>query len=105
MEPSIDNILEQVQDLIDSLPVKSPTDLGLDRRSARRLYMGDTFLAVGIEDLKNLNYYGGFEYVSPEHVTHLGDYTLFSTDDSRVMEHWEQGLPRAVADAGYTLPC
>jgi len=66
---------------------------GLDRRATYTLWRGDDFLAVRVCEDRSLRYYGGFEYIDNEHRQELGGYVFYSTDDARVLGHWEQGDP------------
>ena len=49
-----------------------PEALGLDYRAAHTIHVGTGFLAVTREADRTLQYYGGFEYVKPEHRLQLG---------------------------------
>ena len=71
--------------------------LGLDQRAAHVIFRGPTWLAVPKTENRNLRYYGGFEYVDDECITELGDYVFYFTDDSRVLDHWEQAAEEPVA--------
>ena len=62
-------------------------EVGLDPRSAYQLFINEDFIAVGKVNRRSLDYYGGFEYVDEEHVTVLGDYVFYSSDDERVQGH------------------
>lgn len=91
------NSIESLEDLISFM--KQLTDeyirsrareataeeCGLDRRCGN-LYVHAEFIACHISDDRMLKYYGGFEYINERHVTHMGDYVIYSTDDSRAME-------------------
>ena len=63
------------------------TDLGLDPRS----YYGPMYVSadgIAVEgSTRNLNYYGGFEYVDSEYVRKYGKWTLYTSEDDRVREH------------------
>ena len=83
--------LLELSNRILSTAIKSkPEDSGLDRRSASRLWFGDDFIACTRQQARSLDYYGGFEYVGPENRMEVGDLVLYSTQDSRVMDHWKQ---------------
>jgi hypothetical protein len=62
----------------------SPKDLGLDDRSCYRLWKGHDCVVVKKDDLGRFNYYGGGEYVDKDCVMQLGDYVVYSAEDSRV---------------------
>lgn len=67
-----------------------PERLGLDRRAAYQVWRGYDFLAIRSNDKQTMEYYGGFEYVDRQYVLDTGYYTFYSTDDGRVMTHWER---------------
>lgn len=70
--------------------IVAPQDLGLDPRAAYELYVskgeyeGCGVIACKDSNTRTLNYYGGFEYVNPEHVSTFGEWTVYSEEDSRV---------------------
>ena len=67
-----------------------PSELGLDKRTARYIWRGPKWLALRRSELASAQYYGGLEYVDEEYVLHFGDYMFFSTDDSRIAAHWSR---------------
>ncbi len=82
-----DEIDSRVEEIIDSYQEAIPEDLGLDRRSAYRLYVNEDYIAVSSGDRRTLDYYGGFEYVDSDCVFTLGNYTFYGRNDSRVEGH------------------
>jgi beta-galactosidase/beta-glucuronidase len=60
--------------------------LGLDRRAGYSIYVNRDYIAVE-GDGHMLDYYGGFEYVSSEWVTVVGDFKFYSACDDRVRDH------------------
>lgn len=81
-------ISEKVDAIIDEMHEVKPEELGLDKRSAWRLYVDEEYIAVKSgSDLRNLRYYGGFEYVHESYVQSLGEYVFFHAEDKRVAEH------------------
>lgn len=60
--------------------------VGLDPRSAYELYITKDGIAVSKDEDRRLQYYGGFEYVSKEFRTELGEYVFYSIGDDRVYE-------------------
>lgn len=64
--------------------------LGLDVRAAHVLFVGDDWIAVGKSEDRNLQYYGGFEYVDKEHRTEIGDYVFYSAESDRVRGHLDR---------------
>lgn len=82
---------DMVNELIDECDGVSPEALGLDRRSAYRLWVSDEgiFVRAGSDD-RTLQYYGGFEYVDKDYRKELGQYVFYSIEDDRVYEHIER---------------
>jgi hypothetical protein len=83
-------INEKVEAIIDEMREVLPADLGLDKRSAYRLYVDEEYIAVQKSDLRTLRYYGGFEYVGEEYVQELGGYVFYHAEDERVAGHLEE---------------
>jgi len=84
------SILEMNNTLIKDMEPVEPEELGLDNRSARVIYVGTDLLAVNKADDRNLQYYGGFEYVDSEFRLELGTHVYYSTDSPRVAGHYGQ---------------
>lgn len=81
------------QSLADAKSV-SPTSLGLDQRSSwSDLKVTDEFIAVPESQDRTMRYYGGFEYVSEEHRTVLGNWVFYSVESRRVREHLSNEFP------------
>ena len=80
-------INQKVEAIIDEMREVRPDDLGLDKRCAYHLFIDEEYIAVQKSDLKNLRYYGGFEYVDEEHVLAIGDYVFYHAEDERVAGH------------------
>ena len=80
-------INQKVEAIIDEMREERPDDLGLDKRCAYHLFIDEEYIAVQKSDLKNLRYYGGFEYVDEEHVLAIGDYVFYHAEDERVAGH------------------
>ena len=80
-------INEKVEAIIDDMREVRPDDLSLDKRCAYQLFIDEEYIAIQKADLKNLRYYGGFEYVDEEYVQELGDYVFFHSEDERVAGH------------------
>ena len=82
---------QKVEAIIEEMREVKPEELGLDKRAGYNLYIDEEYIAVKNDsDLKNLRYYGGFEYVDVEHVTVLGDMVFYSADDERVQDHLDE---------------
>jgi hypothetical protein len=85
----IEDINEQVTEFVHkNFNEVSAESLGLDPRAARRLWVNETGIAVK-GGTRNLDYYGGFEYVDQSDRRSLGDWTFYlvSDEDSRVRGH------------------
>lgn len=65
----------------------SPSNIGLDHRSASRLWVSEDWIAVKNHELDLLTYYGGFEYVDEEFIMFMGSFVLFSVEDVWVAQH------------------
>lgn len=81
----IDEIHQMTDKFIARCDVVDPTQLGLDARSASKLYVTrDAIMCMG-SDRYSLEYYGGFEYIGRDHMMDLGEYLIyFRTDDNRI---------------------
>ena len=78
---------EKVEGIILSFTEVRPEELGLDTRCAYKLYINEDYIACRDSDKRNLNYYGGFEYVDSRCVFSLGNFHFYSIEDSRVSGH------------------
>ena len=66
----------------------TPEALGIDSRAGHSLRVSDDFIACPKGSAQRmLEYYGGFEYVDKEYVSEMGDWVIYSGEDSRVREH------------------
>ena len=67
------------------------TDLGLDIRCGRVMIdLADEVIAVPNHNIRMLDYYGGFEYITEgEGRVTVGDYTFFTSDNERVSDCFE----------------
>jgi DNA-binding PadR family transcriptional regulator len=87
-----ENILGQVKDFAESLVTggtlityeKFKESSNLDPRSYVKMWVLRDVLITSAGNA--LPYYGGFEYVGKEHKTTVGDYVIYSNEDSRVNE-------------------
>lgn len=80
-------IIEQFNDLIqdklaDGKRVNAKA-IGLDARAGNVWIFEDCIVT---DQPRVLDYYGGFEYVDNRYVTVLGDYKIYSAEDSRVQD-------------------
>ena len=82
---SFDDITEALSELEDRiLSACTPHDpelAGLDIRCGQ-IYVGEDFIASTRP--RELDYYGGFEYVQAEHVLVLGKMKVYSIESERV---------------------
>ena len=79
---------QKVEAIIEEMREVKPEELGLDKRAGLRLYIDEEYISVKNDsDLKNLRYYGGFEYVDEQYVQAIGDYVFFHAEDERVAGH------------------
>ena len=82
---------EMVEQLIDDeFRLVKPSEVGLDSRAAYEIFINEDNIAIRKSNRRSLDYYGGFEYVDEEHVTVLGNYVFYSSDDERVQEHLDE---------------
>ena len=87
----MNEINAKVEGLIDEeFREVTPKEIGLDSRAGYRFFINEDYIAVSRGNRRSLDYYGGFEYVDEEHVTVLGDYVFYSTDDERVQGHLDE---------------
>ena len=69
-------------EVLESCDIYPATDYGLDARCGP-LYCTEEYLVT--ENRRLLDYYGGFEYVDPACVIPLGDLTIYTIEDGRVL--------------------
>jgi len=85
------DLLDDIDDTVSSYvkenatPVK-PSALGLDERCYTTLYCSSEFIAVK-GPTRNLDYYGGFEYIDDEDRRQTGSYTFYLSSSERVRTH------------------
>jgi len=79
------DVQDQVEQLVRDLKQVSAEEGWLDRR-AGMVYVSPTHVIAHGSNVRSMNYYGGFEYVSKECTTTIGDYTFWSAEDDRVQE-------------------
>lgn len=81
---------DQIRAVVRDLPYVAADELGLDRRSAYRVWVDEDAIIVSKDQDRTLQYYGGFEYVDKDARIECGDYVIYSNDDSRVADCLEQ---------------
>lgn len=79
----LDALAELDESISNSVTSHHPSAAGLDSRCGT-VYQGEDFLAT--KHRRSLDYYGGFEYIEPEYVTVVGEWTLYSIEHGRVLE-------------------
>jgi len=88
----IDSVNEVVERNIRNNFTQVPaSDLGLDIRCGRVMIdLADEVIAVPNHNIRMLDYYGGFEYITEGdgRIT-VGDYTFFTSDNERVNDCFE----------------
>jgi hypothetical protein len=91
----IEDINEQVTEFVHkNFNEVSSESLGLDPRAGRRLWINETGIAVK-GGTRNLDYYGGFEYVDQSDRRSLGDWTFYmiEEDGGRIRDHLAKVFP------------
>lgn len=75
---TLQTLQAQVESDCELLPA---LELGLDPRCGF-VYAGEDFVATSRP--RELDYYGGFEYIDPEYTIRLGEWKLYFKGDSRI---------------------
>lgn len=92
--------LEEYREQVDALTAEfvgtastvSANEIGLDIRCGK-LLISDEWIGVHSGRAnRQLQYYGGFEYVDEEDVFVVGSYTFYSSESSRVQGHIDRWL-------------
>ena len=89
MSKTLDEIREEANNLVLALCEemtfcrKLPN---LDMRAGTDFWVDKDKVITGVSNLRNLDYYGGFEYVESEYRMVIGDYVIFSREHVRVDE-------------------
>jgi hypothetical protein len=87
----IEDISEQVQNYVNENMEEvflNETKIGLDpRASYAPIFINRSGIAVKKSYDRNMQYYGGFEYVYKEYRHEMGDYVFYLADDERVGGH------------------
>ena len=79
-------IIEKADMIIKRGKKINATQIGLDRRAGGELYIVDEGIAVHKSCRKYLDYYGGFEYIQEADIMIIGNYVIYTCEDSRVEE-------------------
>lgn len=84
----IDEVTEKLaEELRPDLQVPA-SQIGLDERCGSAWVVDDGIVILRRYRTR-FDYYGGFEYVSSEYVSVIGDYVFYSREDSRIDECFE----------------
>lgn len=93
---AIDRAEDAIRDVVAKGILVEPEQLGLDDRASYGKLVIDenhqVIIAQSDNDARVLCYYGGFEYIEPEDVKKVGQFTIFM-DGSRVrdaLEHYRE---------------
>lgn len=74
----IEDTTDSVKAILNNMKKATATMCGLDQRCPNLWVSENAVVCRG--DTKRLEYYGGFEYVTPECKIGLGDYTVYLAD-------------------------
>ena len=85
----IDKANDLAIDYVEQMDHVPADKAGLDPRCGY-IWVGEDCIAVKDYGKGRLEYYGGFEYVDKDCVFSLGEFTFYSTEDSRVARHIER---------------
>lgn len=84
---TFDDIYYQLQELADQFELKEVTT-NLDPRVGT-LWTDEDRSMIATMNRRQLDYYGGFEYIPPEYVLTVGHWTLYSAEHDRVADALE----------------
>ena len=93
-----DKMSEAFQELMEEEGLEQLTDeqmarWPLDRRAMPyRMHANEHMLCVPAPSCRSLDYYGGFEYVGDDHRMQVGNWIIYSTEDSSVRQVVERML-------------
>lgn len=86
---------EGVERITDEQAARWPLDT---RARPQRMYTNGEVLCVPSNYIRMLDYYGGFEYVGAEHRMQVGEWVIFSNEDSRVAQVIDEMLEGATEE-------
>jgi hypothetical protein len=87
----IDEVSDTANRLVNEMELVSADKVGLDIRVGRLWVSEDCVVTTKARD-RNLQYYGGFEYVDKDCRNELGDFVVYVRDDGRVQDCIERWL-------------
>jgi len=81
-----DEVFSIIVDFVQKSSLVKAIDCGLDDRAGWEIYISPNkdVLFVHQNRVRDLRYYGGFEYVDDMYICTIGDYVFFEDSDSRV---------------------
>ena len=84
----LDKIDDSITEHVAKFQEYQAEDLGLDRRSAYRLYVDRdrTCIAVSKTADRTLQYYGGFEYIDKDYRREMASWVFYFAEDDRVAD-------------------
>lgn len=88
-EPILD-LEKRLGQMLNQCEKVSAEQLGLDRRAARKVWVGEDFIAIPINDYQRFEYYGGFEYHQARSKYVSMEYAIY------IIEHDEDRVGRAL---------
>jgi len=77
-----DRVTDVVSDYVYSMKETNAQELGLDPRAGYCLFINKEAIVVTLTRAGSLDYYGGFEYISSDHVSVLGEYKFYRLFDN-----------------------
>lgn len=84
----IEDIMNRTERFVtEHATMVEPIKLGLDERSAPKLFVTKDAIIAAKSDDGRLQYYGGFEYVNKQFRQEIGDYVFYLSEDARIREH------------------
>ena len=60
--------------------------IGLSSQVGGDIWISEDDIVIKSSAKASIDYYGGFEYVRKDYVTMIGDYVVYSIDDSRILD-------------------
>ena len=78
-----DEINPKVREFVYNLPKVNAKDIGLDDRCGK-VYVAEDAIICYVGNDRQLQYYGGFEYVDKDYRMGVGDFVFYFGDDDRV---------------------
>jgi hypothetical protein len=86
-----EQMTERARQMTAQMQEVTAEQLGLDPRSFwGYAYVDASAIVVIKEQARDLNYYGGFEYVDADSYREVGDYVFYLASDDRVKRHIER---------------